>query len=1252
MQTPGQDRPSSPRGRGWRRAARLLGAALGLVALALATLDFWLPPLAERLASGAGVTFGARETRAGRTVAWRDVAWRAPGVGLSIDSLKLDAPTRILRRGGRTDLAVEGWRVDLAASPQADQRGGEAPKVSEAGWPETWELVRGIGARLDRFVGAAGLREGSLRVGDEEIVFPVVEVGEGRLTGSARLRGESLDFDLGLDVRALAVTAPRRRAAARLHLAAERIVGDLVWREQRAALAAEFAPGAWRPVRLSLVGEDWVVPAADLGLGAAYGDLRGRFSLSEQGAGVAVELAATAEPRGSGYPPVRIDLAGEVAPDHARLERFALVAPQARAHLGGPVEWRMGEGWAAEGGPEFVWEADLDAVSGGRGAGRARGRATWVGGTGPRARVLWSAEVENGAWGDLRDLALEAGGESDAGETRVEFARLMVRDGGRVEASGRVIHVDGGRIAGAKVAGQLAGAALRPWLPDGLELGAARFTARGGGVWTELDYEAELSLSEASYAGWASDTVSVAGEGTGTKVEKLELKAARGGAELSAWFAGDFSRGLLGGLSLKRADGRALESKGFAGGGWDRGGMRLGLHLEGPATPDGGGERLRVAWERGGAAVVEIRNLDTRWPADWRAGPAWPEVAVREFSVAARPGAGGFFEGTGRFDAAWRRPGEAEWWARGEIEAGEGGFVLAGMEAGEGAECLLRGAGVVPWRLAAGPGGTFQPGAEGVWSLRLGSRADATRWDALARQLGLELEAPEFAVALDGPADAPRGRITLAAARVGFRGEALPEGGLTLRALRAEATVAPDSITIDRLAGEIDGQGFSFEGRLALEDGDWERLRARPYVWLRDHAEGRFQMPDARVEALARYLPTVLAPAGVFTADLRLSPGARLDGMVALRGAASRPLGGFGVLHDVELDLALGGLDVKIQRMRATAGGQAVEITGGARRDPGKAPALDLAIRAERFPLVRRPGLLLRGDLDLTVKTDAAHRTRLAGAVRLRDSLFLADIRPLIASSGGSAAAARARPPYFSVETPPLADWTLAVRVGGERFLRMRTPVFTGVVSADFELTGTLFEPRAAGEARVDSGAILFPFASFTVQEGAVRLRRGDPFTPALDFRANGRRLGYELRLELGGTADAPQLQLFSSPPLEAENLLLMVTAGAAPAEGRRSASTASRLAAMGAYVGRDLLRSAGVGGSDEERLSVSSGEKVSRQGRETYGFDYRLTEFWSLTGEYDEFDAYNVGVKRRLRAADRGAADPAAGPAERGEGP
>jgi translocation and assembly module TamB len=77
------------------------------------------------------------------------------------------------------------------------------------------------------------------------------------------------------------------------------------------------------------------------------------------------------------------------------------------------------------------------------------------------------------------------------------------------------------------------------------------------------------------------------------------------------------------------------------------------------------------------------------------------------------------------------------------------------------------------------------------------------------------------------------------------------------------------------------------------------------------------------------------------------------------------------------------------------------------------------------------------------------------------------------------------------------------------------------------------------------------------------------------------------------------------------------------------ASSSAQRLALLGAYLGRGVFQDLGFGG--EARLEISAGEHVSQQGRETYEFEYKLGEKWSLVGEYDEFDAYNAGVKWRV---------------------
>lgn len=55
--------------------------------------------------------------------------------------------------------------------------------------------------------------------------------------------------------------------------------------------------------------------------------------------------------------------------------------------------------------------------------------------------------------------------------------------------------------------------------------------------------------------------------------------------------------------------------------------------------------------------------------------------------------------------------------------------------------------------------------------------------------------------------------------------------------------------------------------------------------------------------------------------------------------------------------------------------------------------------------------------------------------------------------------------------------------------------------------------------------------------------------------------------------------------------------------------------------------------GSDpsKERLTIRSGESISESGRLTYSVEYRLTDRWSIIGEYDEFNAFNTDLKWKV---------------------
>jgi translocation and assembly module TamB len=220
------------------------------------------------------------------------------------------------------------------------------------------------------------------------------------------------------------------------------------------------------------------------------------------------------------------------------------------------------------------------------------------------------------------------------------------------------------------------------------------------------------------------------------------------------------------------------------------------------------------------------------------------------------------------------------------------------------------------------------------------------------------------------------------------------------------------------------------------------------------------------------------------------------------------------------------------------------------------------------------------------------------------------------------------------LESPPLNAWRLAVDVHGEEFLRLRSTLFAGTASARFRLGGTLGDPTMSGEAIVDSGVVSLPFAAFKIDQGAVRLTPSDPNSLQLFVTGTSRRYGYDLRMEVSGTVETPVVVFSSSPALDAKQVLLMVMAGELPHD-EITYGTAQRAARLGTYFGQSLISSFGGDSAEAERLSITTGERISSLGRETYEAEYRLSDRFALAGEYDEYDAYNVGVKWSLRPPD-----------------
>ena len=126
--------------------------------------------------------------------------------------------------------------------------------------------------------------------------------------------------------------------------------------------------------------------------------------------------------------------------------------------------------------------------------------------------------------------------------------------------------------------------------------------------------------------------------------------------------------------------------------------------------------------------------------------------------------------------------------------------------------------------------------------------------------------------------------------------------------------------------------------------------------------------------------------------------------------------------------------------------------------------------------------------------------------------------------------------------------------------------------------------------------------------------------------------MGYDIDMEASGSVYDPIILFHANPPLSQDAIVLLLTAGVLPAEGAApgAAAVGQRLALfLGRGLARDLF--GGAGETWTRNLTIESGGQSTETGRETYRLEYRISEDFSLVGENDAFDEYNVGVRWRF---------------------
>jgi hypothetical protein len=160
------------------------------------------------------------------------------------------------------------------------------------------------------------------------------------------------------------------------------------------------------------------------------------------------------------------------------------------------------------------------------------------------------------------------------------------------------------------------------------------------------------------------------------------------------------------------------------------------------------------------------------------------------------------------------------------------------------------------------------------------------------------------------------------------------------------------------------------------------------------------------------------------TATVDLKTGKRLEGVLSLTNAATRPMGPITPLRDIAALVRFDGQRAVLQDFRAQIGGQPIRADGFVTIPEPDGSGLDYHVKLHgtNVPLARSPELLLRGDFELSLRSGSHQPTLLSGAVTLRDGLYVQHASALVWSAPRRP---EWRPPYFSVtdEPSPIGSW-------------------------------------------------------------------------------------------------------------------------------------------------------------------------------------------------------------------------------------
>jgi translocation and assembly module TamB len=1226
-----------------------MGGLVAFVVLLVVTLPLWFPWVLRPILQNLGIRFESYQA-VGYTKfalvkvegAWDDVRFESARVEAFL-------PTRWLwslyfsDRSFSPNARGGSWRLTVKST--SDAQPDRIPKAPGSTFKVLGEVESVLGVLRD-WVPAAHFTNGVVDLNSEEFRLPEVDWKRGSLAASVR----SLRFPETIALRAsvpgnaspsVSLSAPQARvtvdARFKKNMGRWEVEGETRWLSNRMVLAATFLGEGWWPQSAQLTASSFHIPATLLKL-EDYEDLTGSFAVDWAGQRFTLDAAATAEPKPDSihkWPPIALKVAARGDEEIAVVEKLSLTAPGIKTDLTGGIAINRSGKLLTDAASMQVF-LDLAELPGSSMTGKLQGFVRLR----PGATEDCQADFElSGA--NLHSEGLDVSEATLAGQLswptlEVRRGELKLEDSSnfagnvRMDLESRI--VDDGRWS-------FQGRLPRIWQPGGVSYTRLQTTGEFRGPITRLIHSGQLSIQALSIAPFSPCAVQATWQGEEFDLSQAQIQADAGNSSLRASGALRMANPTRQASTLTLSN-LTLEKSGQIRYGLERPcevsvgqiagtnrevplkagpfrwiGSERGIHLQGS-----------LAWPHRGSVQIHCQNLtfgdfadflapttqqwsvtDLNASADWNHGPMTFETSAR-VNFAPRDGTSFSMQGS----------------LRGGPAGAEADRVIVSSKSGE----VVSIHGTMPITIVPGStNGWLNLNEEKPIDLRAVTTPNKIFWDGLTGLIGFQLSDPLVDLSLRGTLSRPEGVAYLKAERLEWKVSTNTIAPPTMERVQVAASFEQGRVQLKTFSVELEGQPVRASGELPLGKHFWTELVRKGELPDWQQSRGRLEIVDARLDLFARYLPKVLSPQGRLSLEVEIQPGARLAGQLEITNAATRPFDPLGHIHDIHAQVKLADRGARIETFSGQIGGQVVNLAGRVTLSGSNRVEFDVSLQGTNVPLVREPGILMRTDLNVRVRQEEGRSGTISGELMLRDSLFLQDLKTLVQ---GGPDHLRRRPPYFAVTEAPFDKWKLDLRIKGDRFLRVRTPLFRGEISAAFQLSGEMAEPVALGEVRVASGRIQFPFGTLKVDQGYVGVTSEDPYRPRLFVMASGRTYGHEIKMEVSGLANEPRVTFNSTPPLTSEQILMLLTAGELPHEDI-SLSYQQRAARLAMFVGKDFLgRLIGEEGT-AERLTIRSGEEISEENKQTYYIEYRLSDRWSAVGEYDRFNALNAGLKWKI---------------------